>query len=66
LAWCVAIQVEAFGPLEKVPDGGGVPTCAASRRALAHGLELSCNLLQRAIRRGSSDVRDQPNEAIIP
>src|SRR3954447_11539253 len=43
-----------------------MPASAPSRRALAHDLKLTSDLLQGAVRSGGSDIGDQVNEAIIP
>src|SRR5208283_3218451 len=42
-----------------------MPACSTPRRTLAHGLELSADLLQRAVRRSRLDARDEPDQPVV-
>src|ERR1700733_5069000 len=65
LHWRSAGQPELFCSSEQVLDGGRVPPGATARRALAHGLELSGDLLQGALRRCGGDTRDEPDQPVV-
>jgi len=58
-------QPELLCPRQQMLDRGGMPACSAARGALAHGLELGGDLLQRPVRRRRGDARDQPHQAVI-
>lgn len=58
-------QSEPICPLEKVLDGGGMPPRSAARCAFVHGLELGCDLLQRAVGCRCLDAGDEPDQPVV-
>ena len=42
-----------------------MPPCSTQRSALAHGLELGCDLLEGAVGCGGGDPGDQPDQPVI-
>ena len=58
-------EPQSFRPLQQVPDGGRVPSCAATGRSFMHSGELRGDLLESGLRGRGLDAGDQADEVVI-